>query len=118
MVDGFPVLKNEHIDCEGCALGKMHKDEFPSNLNRIKRDILVLVHTDICGAMQTRSLGGAYYFLLFIDDCTRYTWLYFLRRKIHSFEYFKEFRNMVETQTRKVNKISAQFKGENKGLEN
>jgi len=72
MVDGPPILRNEHIDCEGCALGKRHRDEFPSCLNRRKKDILQLVHTPICGPIQTRSLGGAYYFLLFINDCTRY----------------------------------------------
>ena len=55
--------------------------------------------------MQTRSLGGAFYFLLFIDDCTRYTWVYFLRRKSDVFKYFKEFRNMVEKKTEKNIKI-------------
>jgi hypothetical protein len=82
MVEGLPMLKNEYVACEGCALGKMHKDEFPSNFDRRKIDVLELVHTDVCGPMQTRSLGGAYYFLLFIDDCTRYTWVYFLRERM------------------------------------
>jgi len=40
MVDGLPILRNENIDCEGCALGKIHRDEFPSNLNRIKKYML------------------------------------------------------------------------------
>jgi len=105
MVEGLPIIKNEHIDCESCALGKMHRDEFPSNPDRRKRDILELVHTDVCGPMQTKSLGGASYFLLFIDDCTRYTWVYFLRKKSDVFEYFKEFKNMAEKQTGKFIKI-------------
>ena len=46
-----------------------------------RKDILELVHTDICRPMQTRSLGGAYYFLLFTDDCTRFSWIYFLSKK-------------------------------------
>jgi hypothetical protein len=79
MVEGLPMLKNEKVSCDGCALGKMHRDEFPSNPDKKKRDVLDLVHTDVCGPMQTRSLGGAFYFLLFIDDCTRYTWVYFHR---------------------------------------
>ena len=29
MVEGLPVLKNKHIECEACALGKKHRDEFP-----------------------------------------------------------------------------------------
>jgi len=51
MVNGLPILKNAHVDCEGYTLGKMHRSEFPSSLNRTKRDILELVHTDICGPM-------------------------------------------------------------------
>jgi len=42
---------------------------------------------------------------LFIDDYTRYTWVYFLRKKTNVFEYFREFKNMVEKQTRKPIKI-------------
>ena len=103
MVEGLPMLKNENFACEACALGKMHRAEFPSNTVRKKIDVLDLVHTDICGPLQTRSLGGAFYFLLFIDDCTRYTWVYFLRN--HGFEYFKELKTIVENQTGKTIKI-------------
>jgi hypothetical protein len=105
MVEGLPMLKIENVACDGCALGKMHRDEFPSNPDRKKRDVLDIFHIDVCGPMQTRSLGGAFYFLLFIDDCTRYTWVYFLRRKSDVFKYFKEFRTMVERQIRKPIKI-------------
>ena len=44
----FGMLKNENVSCEGCALGKMHRDEFPSNPNKIKRDVLDIVHSDVC----------------------------------------------------------------------
>jgi transposase InsO family protein len=75
------------------------------HIDKRKRKILELVHTDVCGPMQTRSLRGAYYFLIFIDDRTRYTWVYFMRNKSDVFEYFKEFKNMVEKQTGKSIKI-------------
>ena len=55
--------------------------------------------------MQTRSLGGASYFLTFIDDRSRYTWVYFIRRKGDVFEYFKEFRTIIEKHTEKCIKI-------------
>lgn len=35
--------------------------------------------------MQTRSLGGAYYFMLFTDDCTRFSSVYFLSKKSQAF---------------------------------
>ena len=40
---------------------------------RTEKDILGLVHSDICGPMQNASLGGASYFATFTDDKTRYT---------------------------------------------
>ena len=60
MVEGIPMLKNENVVCDGCALGNMHKDEFSSNPDRKKRDVLDIVHIDVCGPMQTKSLGGAF----------------------------------------------------------
>jgi hypothetical protein len=105
MVEGLPMLKNENVSFDGCALGNMHRDEFPSNRDRKKRVVLDLVHIDVCGLMKTRSLRGAFYFVLFIDDCTRYTWVYFLIRKSDVFEYFKEFKTMVEKKTGKSIKI-------------
>jgi hypothetical protein len=60
MVEGLPMLKNENVACEVCALEKMNRDEFPSNPDRKKRYVLDLVHTDVCGPKQTRSLGGAF----------------------------------------------------------
>ena len=95
MVDGIPTFHSVQLNCDGCALGKMHREEFPLHVNRKERDILELVHTDICEPMQTRSLGGAYYFLLFTDDCTRFSWTYFLSKKIQTFQCFKKFKTMV-----------------------
>jgi hypothetical protein len=73
--------------------------------------ILELVHIDVCGPMQTKSLGGASYFLIFIDDRTRFTWVYFIRKKSDVFEYFKEFKNMVEKKTGKHIKILRSYQG-------
>ena len=55
--------------------------------------------------MQTRSLGGASYFLIFVDDRSRYTWVYFIRIKSDVFEYFKELKTMTEKQTGKCIKV-------------
>jgi len=91
MVRDLPMLKKVHNDCDACILGKMHREEFPVRVEKKQRDILELVHTDLCGPMQTKSLGGALYFLLFIDDYTKFFWVYFLSKKSHTFKYFKQF---------------------------
>lgn len=48
MVEGLPIIKGENFECEGHALGKQHREEFPMHENKIKREILELVHTDVC----------------------------------------------------------------------
>ena len=70
-----------------------------------QREILELIHTDVCGPMQTISIGGLRYFLIFVDDKSRFTWVCFIRKKSDVFEYFKEFKTMVEKQTGKCIKI-------------
>jgi hypothetical protein len=60
---------------------------------------LELIHSDICGPMES-SFGGCRYFILFIDDHTRMTWVYFLKAKSEAFEKFVNFQHMVENETR------------------
>ena len=44
-------------------------------------ELLELVHSDLCGPMKTKTLGGALYFVTFIDDCSRKLWVYVLKTK-------------------------------------
>ena len=53
----------------------------------------------MCGKMNEKSLGGAEYFLTFIDDKTRYVWVYCLQRKDQVFKKFCEWKAMVERST-------------------
>ena len=66
-----------------------------------KSEPLALVHSDVCGPMPTLSMGGAAYFVTFIDDFSRKTWVYPLRRKDEVLSIFKRFVTLVETQTGK-----------------
>ena len=54
------------------------------------------MHADLCGPMKTESLGGSCYFLLFTDDYSRMSWVYFLKFKFETFENFKKFKALVE----------------------
>ena len=60
---------------------------------------LELVHTDLCGPTITKSLQGESYFIIFIDDYTRMTWVSFRREKSKAFELFKVFKAQVENKT-------------------
>ena len=64
-----------------------------------------MVHSDVFGPVSVPSLGGSLYYVSFIDDFSRKTWIYFLRKKLEVFEKFKEFKYLVENQTDKKIKV-------------
>jgi hypothetical protein len=64
---------------------------FPYGATR-EQGILELVHSDVFGPVSVPSLGG---YVSFIDNFSRKTWIYFLRKKIKVFEKFKYFKSLV-----------------------
>ena len=70
-------------------------------LTKRTKGILALIHSDTCGPMSTTSMSGCSYYVIFIDDFSRKTWIYFLKSKNENFKKFKEFKALVEKQTRK-----------------
>ncbi|GAA0148830.1 hypothetical protein LIER_08165 [Lithospermum erythrorhizon] len=77
-----------------------------------KSKVLDLVHSDVCGKVKTRSLGGAYYFLTFIDDYSRIIWAYTLKTKDQVLDTFKLFQASVQRETGKKLKCIRTDNGE------
>jgi hypothetical protein len=98
MTHGLPDIQEQQIICEACQLGKQIRTVFPDNAYRAVSK-LQLVHTDVCGPMHNESLNGSKYFLLFIDDFSRYCWVYFLKSKADVFAEFVKFKAAVELET-------------------
>ncbi|KAK9873685.1 hypothetical protein WA026_023685 [Henosepilachna vigintioctopunctata] len=98
-VNGMKITSRENLTnrCVICCEGKQSRDAFKNKGTRAN-SVLEIVHTDICGPMETISLGGSRYFLLFEDDFSKMTFVYFLKNKSEVFECFKRFRMMVENQ--------------------
>ncbi|VFQ83200.1 unnamed protein product [Cuscuta campestris] len=61
-------------------------------------DVLGLIHSDVCGPINTEARGGFSYFVTFTDDLSRYGYVYHMKHKSECFDKFKEFRNEVEKQ--------------------
>ena len=59
-------------------------------------NLLALIHTDVCGIFDVPIRGNYIYFITFIDDLSRYEYVYLMRHKFKAFEKFKEFRYEVE----------------------
>jgi hypothetical protein len=100
MVEGFPECGLEFDFCEHCIYGKQIRVKFPSEVTR-ENGFLKLVHSDVFGPIIVPSLGGSLYYVLLIDDFSRKTWMYFLRKKSEVFERFKELKALVENQIEK-----------------
>ena len=108
LVEGMKTCNNgENIeDCEPCALGKMHRLPYPKKSEHTSKTILELVHTDLCGPMQVDSVGGSRYLLTFIDDFSRYTVVYLLKRKSEVLEKFNDFVMSMEKGDKKLKKLN------------
>jgi hypothetical protein len=55
MVKGLPCIQQPASSCESCILGKHHKEKFVSCVSYREKDPLEILHTDLCGPMQTPS---------------------------------------------------------------
>ena len=93
------VSGNFKMNCEACTLGKMHRSSFPKQSQHRATQLLEIIHSDICGPMQVESIGGSKYMLMFTDDYSRYTTVYFLKNKNEVIVRFKHYVSQVENRT-------------------
>jgi hypothetical protein len=55
----------------------------------------------VWGQYHVSSLGSSRYYVTFIDDATRKTWVYCIRQKSDFFDTFKKWKTLVENGTGK-----------------
>ena len=66
MVNGLNYNVSKEIGfCKPCIEGKHHRQKFPTKGGKRANDLLELVHTDVCGKMEVKTLGGKEYFVTF-----------------------------------------------------
>ncbi|RVW97032.1 Retrovirus-related Pol polyprotein from transposon TNT 1-94 [Vitis vinifera] len=94
------------------ALRKKQTNMRKKNANRCS-DVLELIHTDICGPFPTPSWNEQQYFITFIDDYSRYGYLYLIHEKSQSLDVFKNFKTEVENQlSKKIKAVRSYRRGE------
>ena len=101
---------NEFDFCEPCADGKHYRSRLPTTDGRAKES-LELVHSDGCESWRPIHSVDVNT-LTFINDKSRYVWVYMLKRKNEVFEKFLECKIMVEKASRKVIKFLRSDNGE------
>ena len=99
-------------DCVECFKGKM------TNLRRKKTTCrsqtpLELIHTDICGPFRTQTICGNVYYITFIDDYSRYSYVYLLSEKSQALQAFQIYKAEVEKQLdKKIKTVRSDRGGE------
>ncbi|RVW36762.1 Retrovirus-related Pol polyprotein from transposon RE1 [Vitis vinifera] len=96
MVPRFSTLSS--LPCESCQLGKHTRVSFPKRLNNRAKSPFELVHTDVWGPCRTASTLGFQYFVTFIDDYSRCTWLFLMKNRAELFSIFQKFYTEIQTQ--------------------
>ena len=81
--------------CESCLAGKATAKPFGKASRALNP--LELIHSDICGPMNVKARHWAFYFLTFIDDYSRYGYVYLLSHHYEALDVFKRFVAEVET---------------------
>ena len=64
-----------------------------------------LIHSDVWGPSPISTPGGSRYFVIFVDDFSRYTWIYLFKNRFELYQIYCDFTKMIETQFSKLIKI-------------
>ncbi|KAG7594092.1 Integrase catalytic core [Arabidopsis thaliana x Arabidopsis arenosa] len=92
----LPSISFDHSSCEACILGKHCKSVFPKSFT-IYEKCFDLVHSDVWTSPCV-SRDNNKYFVTFIDEKSKYTWITLLPSKDRVFEAFTNFQNYVTNQ--------------------
>ncbi|PKU63435.1 Retrovirus-related Pol polyprotein from transposon TNT 1-94 [Dendrobium catenatum] len=91
------IPKNVSV-CENCIASKGHKLVFSHTASRSLTP-LQLIHTDVWGPSPVPSHQGFLYYVAFIDDFSKFTWVFPIHNKSDVFFKFVQFKTQVEKQT-------------------
>ncbi|KAL5767968.1 hypothetical protein ACOSP7_014549 [Xanthoceras sorbifolium] len=76
-------------DCSGCKLAKFFALPF-NRSNSCSFAPFDLIHSDVWGPSPITTKGGSQYYVSFIDDCTRFCWVYLMK---HHYDFFNIYSN-------------------------
>jgi histone deacetylase 1/2 len=113
----LPFAKESNNDgvCDACQKGKSQQLPYPQS-SSASTDILDLVFSDVWGPVPN-SVGRNKYYVSFIDDYSKFTWIYLLRQKSEVFACFCDFQSLVERQFgHKIRGVRSDWGGEYQAL--
>ena len=101
LIPAFDMQNNEK--CKTCMLTKITRQPFKDVVRESK--VLDLIHSDLCDFHATPSLGNKKYVVTFIDDASRYCYIYLLHSKDEALDKFKIYKQQVELHKNELIKV-------------
>ena len=97
--------------CDACQRGKNHQLPYSKSFS-VSSKPLQLIFSDVWGPAPS-SVGNKVYYVSFLDDFSKFTWIYLLKHKSEVFERFRDFQNLVEhLLNRKIKAMQTDWGGE------
>jgi hypothetical protein len=83
-------VKHVSVDCVSCQLAKQPALSFNNN-DSFSHASFDLIHSNIWGPSPTATVGGSKYFVIFVDDFSRYTWIYLMHNRSELAQIYRTF---------------------------
>jgi transposase InsO family protein len=99
VVRGLPTLTQVEQVCEACLAGKQRRAPFPQKALSRSTEPLQLLHGDLCDPITPATPSGNRYFLLLVDDFSRYMWIALLPSKDAAAAAIKNIQAAAERKT-------------------
>ncbi|KAL2534481.1 Integrase catalytic domain-containing protein [Abeliophyllum distichum] len=104
--------------CDACQYGKSHSLPFSLSTSHAKAP-LELIYTDVWGQAPIQSVAGFKYYIAFLDDFSRFTWIYPMKHKSEALSIFTQFKTLVENKLdRKIKTLQSDWGGEYRSFTN
>lgn len=76
-------------------MAKSHRVPYPVSFKKCEKPFMI-IHSDVWGPSPITVSSGIRWFVIFVDDCTRMTWLYLIKNKSEVFAVFRSFHNLIK----------------------
>ena len=97
-------VANKSFDCMPCQFGKQTALPF-NNIVSHALSSFNLIHSNVWDPSPISTPGGSRYFVIFVDDFSRYTWIYLFKNRYELYQIYHDFTKMIETQFSKPIKV-------------
>ena len=97
-------VSNKSFDCMPCQFGKQTVLPFHNRVSHALSSF-DLIHFDVWGPSPISTPSGSRYFVIFVDDFSRYTWIYLFKNRSKLYQIYRDFTKMIETRFSKPIKV-------------